>query len=158
MGITLIIDYVGFSAKEVRLYGILASLDTTCLNMGDFLNLSVLQLTCIGIVRILWINICVFLLAYFQFYLLAYCSSPLHLLLYGCLKKLKACATLSYRKKVFFYVSLHGSFWLCLLSYSYQLVWVLRCCIELRVCKIFGKGPNNKYFRFLNHKFSVATI
>ena len=101
MGITLIIDYVDFSAKEGRLYGILASLDTTCLNMGYFLNLSVLQLTCIGIVRILWINICVFLLTYFQFYLLAYCSSPLHLLLYGCLKKLKACATLSYRKKSF---------------------------------------------------------
>ena len=52
MGITLIIDYVNSSAQEVKLYGILASLDTTCVNMGDFLNLSVLQLTCIGIVRI----------------------------------------------------------------------------------------------------------
>lgn len=148
MGITLIIDYVDSSAQDVRLYGILASRDPTCVNMGDFLNLSVLQLTCMGIVRIPWVNICKFSRWLIFNFLCWHTAAALHLMPYGCLRKWKACAILSYRKKVFFYVSLHGSFWLCLLSYSYQLVWVLRCCIELRVCKIFGKGPNNKYFRF----------
>lgn len=148
MVITLIIDYVDSSAQEVRLYGILASRDPTCVNMGDFLNLSVLQLSYMGIVRIPWVNICKFscwLIFNFLCWHTAAAPTPAALWMS---QKMKACAILSYRKNVSFYVSLHGSFWLCLLSYSYQLVWVLRCCIELRVCKIFGKGPHNKYFRF----------